>query len=311
MQTYICKTHKEYPTRVNASKLFWSEYKDIRPFFFHSILLAEPSPEWSETLVPTVDDFKDKISYITNDYILNSFFFEYCDYNIDSADKDNDTGIITTGSNIDNKSSSMYNKLISLLHLNNSVDVDVNAEIQSVSDNYVSAMLPCNPYGPTGIGGRGLLGKWGPNQAADPIVITYDSENDIHQLLVIERGDTPGIWALPGGMQDTNECISKTVTRELKEETNIILDIENSHFIYSGYVNDPRNTDHAWMETCVYLFYLNEVQRTMLRKTIKPGDDATKVKLINISEDNTEYTNLYSNHKEFVDSAMKIIYNTW
>jgi hypothetical protein len=30
--------------------------------------------------------------------------------------------------------------------------------------------LPRNPVGRTGIEGRGLLGKWGPNHAADPIV---------------------------------------------------------------------------------------------------------------------------------------------
>lgn len=30
--------------------------------------------------------------------------------------------------------------------------------------------VPLNPFGRTGIAGRGLLGRWGPNHAADPIV---------------------------------------------------------------------------------------------------------------------------------------------
>ena len=30
--------------------------------------------------------------------------------------------------------------------------------------------LPRNPIGRTGLTGRGLLGRWGPNHAADPIV---------------------------------------------------------------------------------------------------------------------------------------------
>ncbi len=30
--------------------------------------------------------------------------------------------------------------------------------------------LPLNPHGRTGLRGRGLLGNWGPNHAADPIV---------------------------------------------------------------------------------------------------------------------------------------------
>ena len=31
-------------------------------------------------------------------------------------------------------------------------------------------LLVRNPIGRTGMAGRGLLGKWGPNHAADPIV---------------------------------------------------------------------------------------------------------------------------------------------
>ena len=292
--TYIYDTHKEYPKRLNPNKYFYTEYKELRPFYFHRILYEEPKPDWSETLVPTINTFKDKISYITNDYILNSIFFEYCDYYINENNNGN-------GNDNDN--------FISLMEYGNTSENGDIYEIESVSDNFLSAMLPINPYGPTGIGGRGLLGKWGPNHAADPIVISYDSFRNIYQLLAIERIDTPGIWALPGGMQDNNECISKTVTRELKEETNLILDIEHAQFIYSGYVNDPRNTDHAWMETCVYLFNINEEQRQLLLKTIKAGDDATKVKLLDINEYNEEYTNLYANHKEFVDHALKIINN--
>ena len=29
-------------------------------FFFHKKLLQNPAPEWSETLVPIIEDFKDK-----------------------------------------------------------------------------------------------------------------------------------------------------------------------------------------------------------------------------------------------------------
>ena len=47
--------------------------------------------------------------------------------------------------------------------------------------------------------GRGLLGKWGPNHAADPIVTRFDpSRPDRLQVVAIKRKDT-GDWALPGG----------------------------------------------------------------------------------------------------------------
>ena len=34
-------------------------------------------------------------------------------------------------------------------------------------------IFPRNPIGRTGMIGRGLLGRWGPNHAADPVVTRY------------------------------------------------------------------------------------------------------------------------------------------
>ena len=36
-----------------------------------------------------------------------------------------------------------------------------------------STGAPINPSGRTGMTGRGLLGKWGPNHAADPVVTRW------------------------------------------------------------------------------------------------------------------------------------------
>ena len=89
--------------------------------------------------------------------------------------------------------------------------------------------------------GRGLLGKWGPNHAADPIVTRYDPVRDLHQpsaesrdpvsdsepepgldpiqtqarprtlqMVAIQRRDT-GEWAIPGGMVNVGETVSQTV----------------------------------------------------------------------------------------------------
>lgn len=41
---------------------------------------------------------------------------------------------------------------------------------------------PLNPVGRTGLIGRGVLGKWGPNHAADPIVTRWKMLNDTKVL---------------------------------------------------------------------------------------------------------------------------------
>jgi ADP-ribose pyrophosphatase YjhB (NUDIX family) len=287
MLTCIHIQHPEYPKRQDFNNQLYHNYKFLRPYFFHKNIFNQ---YWSETLTPTIEDYRDKFTYITNDYLLNSIFFEYCDYYVNNSYYNNQQEINTNGDTGDTGDTG-------------------NEGNEGNGNDYelLSGLLPINPYGPTGIGGRGLLGKWGPNHAADPIITTFCFDKNVYQLLAIERRDMPGIWALPGGMQDTNEIISQTVIRELKEETNVILNIQNSKFIYAGYVNDPRNTDHAWLETCVYHFDLNETQRETLLKTMKAGDDAKSVKLIDICDTCTEYVNMYANHKDFVDFALQQI----
>src|ERR1051326_9146530 len=62
---------------------------------------------------------------------------------------------------------------------------------------FVIEGMPVNPVKDTGKIGRNL-GKWGENQAADPIVIAKN------KVLLIQRDDC-GEWAIPGGMVDPGE----------------------------------------------------------------------------------------------------------
>eukprot|EP00300_Choanocystis_sp_HF-7_P009064 c16247_g1_i4.p1 GENE.c16247_g1_i4~~c16247_g1_i4.p1 ORF type:complete len:229 (+),score=24.63 c16247_g1_i4:1-687(+) len=76
---------------------------------------------------------------------------------------------------------------------------------------------PLNPIGRTGMRGRGLLGKWGPNHAADPIVTRMNPITNSLEMVAIQRTDTFE-WAIPGGMVDAGEQVSQTLKREFGEE---------------------------------------------------------------------------------------------
>lgn len=158
---------------------------------------------------------------------------------------------------------------------------------------------PLNPLGRTGLAGRGLLGRWGRNQAGDPLVTRVAVDGQL-QLLVIERKDS-GQKALPGGMVDEGEDIAATVARELQEETGAILDFQEARLIYAGIVDDPRNTDNAWMETTVLHKHLSPIEQAAL--TLEAGDDARAVQWVNITQE--LLGSMYASHAEYVRMALQ------
>ena len=174
---------------------------------------------------------------------------------------------------------------------------------------------PVNPVGRTGLAGRGLLGKWGSNHAADPIVTRFHPTGGQLQVVAIQRKDTLQ-WALPGGMVDPGEHVSVTVKREFSEEAGAIDDpAERAAFerdiemlfragqqVYRGYVDDPRATDNAWMETTAFHFHCSpEIGR---RLPLKAGDDAGQVMWLDVSMADETYCNLYGGHRSLIDEAV-------
>jgi ADP-ribose pyrophosphatase len=140
---------------------------------------------------------------------------------------------------------------------------------------------PLNPTGRTGLRGRGLLGRWGRNQAGDPLLARVHPETGRLQLLVIQRKDS-GQTALPGGMVDEGEQIATTVARELSEETGAQLSFEGATTIFTGVVDDPRNTDNAWLETTVLHKHLTEAEQRAM--TLQAGDDARAVSWVDVNQ---------------------------
>lgn len=183
---------------------------------------------------------------------------------------------------------------------------------------------PLNLFGRTGIKGRGVLGRWGPNHAADPIVtrwkinelnnelvIKNETKLPILQFVAIKRRDS-GEWAIPGGMVDPGEVVASTLKREFLEEALSILEktdyektvinnelnefFSNGKEIYKGYVDDPRNTDNAWMETVAMHFH-DESGETVGSLNFCAGDDAVGVQWLDLDKSLL----LYASHISMIE----------
>ncbi|KAL1243106.1 ADP-ribose pyrophosphatase [Trichinella spiralis] len=167
---------------------------------------------------------------------------------------------------------------------------------------------PLNPVGRTGMSGRGCLGRWGPNHAVDPIVTRWKCQTDVL------RGDSHE-WAIPGGMVDAGELVMDALQREFMEEAFDILNVSSQHqkasieklvaesfqqaeVIYQGYVDDPRNTDNAWMETAAYNIH-DETGEQLGSAELKAGSDAVGAKWTDISSD----AKLYASHSEILKAV--------
>ncbi|XP_045606104.2 ADP-ribose pyrophosphatase, mitochondrial isoform X1 [Procambarus clarkii] len=192
--------------------------------------------------------------------------------------------------------------------------------------------FPWNMHGRTGIAGRGALGCWGPNHAADPIVTRWkiagnefvhgNSGKPILQFVCIQRRDS-GEWAIPGGMVDPGERVSATLQREFQEEA--LNSIEMTHEqkqqieqklnnffqggeeVFRGYVDDPRNTDNAWMETVAYNFHESNQDGALYSLHLHAGDDAQAVKW----QDIDSRLNLYASHRDLIQKVVEMHNAHW
>uniref|UniRef100_A0A3Q4BCH8 ADP-ribose pyrophosphatase, mitochondrial n=1 Tax=Mola mola TaxID=94237 RepID=A0A3Q4BCH8_MOLML len=187
---------------------------------------------------------------------------------------------------------------------------------------------PLNPHGRTGLSGRGLLGRWGPNHAADPIVTRWKvdergtkihhsvSKLPILQFVAIKRKDC-GEWAIPGGMVDPGEQVSLTLQREFSEEALNSLAVQPSERAqiheritklfkspgfqaFKGYVDDPRNTDNAWMETVAVNFH-DDSGNSVSELPLQAGDDAGQVQWVDVDSSFP----LYASHSSFLELVAK------
>ena len=171
-------------------------------------------------------------------------------------------------------------------------------------DNEGKPITPIN----TGKKGRGLLGKYGPNHACDPIITRFNTYKWTIEFIAVKRNDT-GQWAIPGGMVDPGEKVTQTLKREFIEETSSktdkkiidkIFDKSNETILYSGPTyGDPRTTDCAWIETFVANYHIYYNLWSKIKLTSQPDENS------DVSWVSCDANNLYGDHSYFVQLAKK------
>jgi len=209
----------------------------------------------------------------------------------------------------------------------NSIDKHYNVNRSSHTGDYAMENgRPRNPFGRTGMTGRGLLGRWGPNHAADPIVTRWKLDKDgkkvvnngkpVLEFVAIQRKDTSE-WAIPGGMVNPGDNVPNTLkaefgeealnsleaTEEEKKQLSAFIDklFGNGKTIYSGYVDDPRNTDNSWMESVAVNFHDDE-GLALTKINLQAGDDAKDVQWKTADSK----LNLYASHSRFIADTCKL-----
>ena len=175
--------------------------------------------------------------------------------------------------------------------------LDVVARVDEVTKRFR------NPGGPVGLSGRGLLGRYGPNHAADPIVTRFHKSR--LQVVLVRRRDTDEL-AFPGGMVDPGSTVSRTLKGEFTEEAakpggavdRLFAEGERG-VVYRGLVDDPRTTDHAWIETTAVHFHAPPDIADELELSVTDVNEVSGVDWYDVDS----VTTLYASHKEWLETV--------
>jgi ADP-ribose pyrophosphatase len=159
---------------------------------------------------------------------------------------------------------------------------------------------PLNPGGRTGIQGRGLLGRWGPNPAVDPVVSRLNPISERLEIVLVKRADT-GEWGLPGTMLYPGEPADRGARRALEAKAGLQVALDAGCLMGWTGVDDYRNTDHAWIESAAMLRHLSRPPQNGY--SLRPGSAVQDAAWVPVTRQVVD--SLYANHAHIVGLALR------
>ncbi|XP_010218670.1 PREDICTED: transient receptor potential cation channel subfamily M member 2 isoform X1 [Tinamus guttatus] len=205
----------------------------------------------------------------------------------------------------------------SLLKINyNAMDGLINR--QSFHGLYeVQDGLPLNPMGRTGLRGRGILHCFGPNHALHPVVTRWRRNSDgsiirksLKKMLEVLVAQYPlsDVWALPGGSLEPGELLPLKLKWILRREfwpqfQNLL---KQGTEIHKGYLDDPRNTDNAWVETVAISVHFddqNDVEMKRMNSFLQGCDPELCIRWQVLDK----RMPLHANHKELLHKVSALL----
>ncbi|XP_012516997.1 PREDICTED: transient receptor potential cation channel subfamily M member 2 [Propithecus coquereli] len=192
--------------------------------------------------------------------------------------------------------------------------VDGQTDRRSFHGPYaVRGGLPLNPMGRTGLRGRGSLSCFGPNHALHPVVTRWRRNEDgaicrksIKKMLEVLVVKVPHseLWALPGGSPEPGETLPRKLKQILRQESWPSFEnlLKHSTEVYKGYMDDPRNTDNAWIETVAVSIHFqdqNDVELKRLNSNLHSHDRGVSIRWQVVDK----RIPLYANHKTLLQKV--------
>ena len=130
-----------------------------------------------------------------------------------------------------------------------------------------------------------------PHLSTDGIIKLYGDNDDFKGIVLITRKNPPHGMALPGGFVDIGESVEDALKREMKEETNLEVEIESLLGIYSDPKRDPRFHTASAVYIC------------RAKGEPKAGDDAKQAYVYPLDE--IPFEQLVFDHAEIIRDFLK------